>query len=47
MALYLHFNDFRDYVLNRLGNEITILEKDGDPRLNQASALNLAPQAAL
>jgi len=47
MALYLHFNDFREYVLSRLGTEITNLEKDGDPRMNPVSPLCLATQAAL
>jgi len=33
MALYLHFGGFRSFVLNRLDTELTILEKDGDPRV--------------
>ncbi len=32
MALYLHFGTFRDFVLSRLDNEISILVRDGDPR---------------
>lgn len=32
MALYLHFETFRDFVLGRLDDEISILEKEGDPR---------------
>ena len=32
MALYLHFGTFRDFVLGRLDTEISVLEKEGDPR---------------
>jgi hypothetical protein len=47
MALYLHFNDFREYVLSRLGTEISNLEKDGDPRMQTVNPLVLATQAAM
>ncbi len=41
MALYLHFGTFRDFVLDRLDNEMSVLEKEGDPRhrLSQTPAL--------
>jgi radical SAM superfamily enzyme YgiQ (UPF0313 family) len=38
MALYLHFQTFRDYVLGRLEDELTLLEKEGDPRLRPKAA---------
>ncbi len=33
MALYLHFEDFRDYVLGRLETEMAAIQKEGDPRI--------------
>ncbi len=33
MALYLHFGPFRDFVLGRLDDEISLLEREGDRRL--------------
>lgn len=33
MALYLHFQKFRDVILGRLGKDIEKLEREGDPRL--------------
>ncbi len=36
MALYLHFGPFKDFVLGRLDTEISILKKDGDPRVRTA-----------
>jgi hypothetical protein len=46
MALYLHFETFRDFVLGRLDDEISTLEKEGDPRrrLNPVNPF-LAPVA--
>lgn len=43
MALYLHFGNFRDYVLGRLDTEITRLEKEGDPRLSKETLRILFP----
>ena len=44
MALYLHFGTFRDFVLGRLDDEISILVKEGDPRVKPAlSPLVLTP----
>ncbi len=33
MALYLHFFEFRKYVLDRLDQELALLEETGDPRM--------------
>jgi radical SAM superfamily enzyme YgiQ (UPF0313 family) len=44
MALYLHFGEFRNYVLGRIGAEISLLEKEGDPRIKVESAWGLLPE---
>jgi hypothetical protein len=44
-ALYLHFGHFRDYVLGRLETEISVLEKEGDPRAKGKSAWGLLPKS--
>lgn len=36
MALYLHFQKFRDVILDRLAKDIEKLEKEGDPRMRMA-----------
>jgi hypothetical protein len=36
MALYLHFQKFRDVILKRVSREIEKLEREGDPRLAPA-----------
>jgi hypothetical protein len=33
MALYLHFQKFRDVILERLEKDIEKLEREGDPRV--------------
>ena len=44
MALYLHFGPFRDFVLGRLDEELTVLNREGDPRLKKMmSTLGLEP----
>jgi len=37
MALYLHFQKFRDVILKRVSKEIEKLEREGDPRLAPAA----------
>jgi len=47
MALYLHFGTFRDFVLGRLDNEMSVLEKEGDPRQRSNTVSSLFPAPVL